>query len=480
MEKLRCINIGTVPIYKPVIEGKNKYCIIKGGRDTGKSVVAIQKLLIDLIKYPRHDAIVCRDSYSDLTDSDYAEIESFIEENQLGRFFRCTKSPLRIRRRDGLGSIYFFGIGGADKSRTKSVKTKFPVIRIVFEELQQVKDEESLYQAHASFRRRLDPNNWLMIHLFNPPPQKAHWVNVWAEMKKLDRDYEVIHSTYLDILPFLNDVDLKEILKMKIFEPEKYDWLYMGIAGGGIGSVYPQYKREKHFISERQAGMKFHGQRIIGVIIGCDGAVNRDATCFAPQAIFSNGQSAFLEPFYHDPKKSGVKSSSEICEYASMWFWSTIVDHHGLGRTKNDRFLVPICFKVDSAAADLKRELLRWFGNRAFVESFSKSSVVEMVGVVQSAIARNMVYVIDYGGYYDYILSKFVTCDNPITVAFENLVWNEKGDNYDPIVPNDASDAATYAICTYYKNPDNLNWLAAIIQNRQEFYEISFKKEEKI
>ena len=36
------------------------------------------------------------------------------------------------------------------------------------------------------------------------------------------------------------------------------------------------------------------------------------------------------------------------------------------------------------------------------------------------------------------------------------LVWNEKQDNYDPIVPNDVSDSAIYAIISWFKNQENM------------------------
>ena len=45
---------------------------------------------------------------------------------------------------------------------------------------------------------------------------------------------------------------------------------------------------------------------------------------------------------------------------------------------------------------------------------------------------------------------------NLLAEQFEMLTWNEKQDNYDPIVPNDVSDAATYAIISWFKNPENI------------------------
>ena len=38
------------------------------------------------------------------------------------------------------------------------------------------------------------------------------------------------------------------------------------------------------------------------------------------------------------------------------------------------------------------------------------------------------------------------------------LIWNERQDNYDPIVPNDVSDAATYGVISWFKNTENIQY----------------------
>jgi hypothetical protein len=96
-----------------------------------------------------------------------------------------------------------------------------------------------------------------------------------------------------------------------------------------------------------------------------------------------------------------------------------------------------------------------------------------MVAVVQSTISQNVIYVVDYEGTKDYILNKFVKRDNPLAEQLENLIWNEKQNGYDSIVPNDATDAFTYAVNTYFKNPDNLHWIENI--KRQDFYDLDIK-----
>lgn len=459
-------DLSTVPRYSPLFTTVNKQFILSGGRDSGKSKVAYQLIILTILEHPDRDIIVCRDTEKRTSDSSYAEIESLVREMGLSDEFIFMRSPMRIKRIGNHGTVYFLGVSGPDLSRTKSFKSTHPVAMILFEELQQLKTQEHLEQAMASFRRLLDSKCWRVVYCFNPPAQNAHWVNIWASLKKADSDYIVIHSTYLDVLPFLNDFDLKEILKCKLFDEPYYKYLYEGVPSGGYGSIYPMFDRTRHLVDFGEIQMRFSKYAIIGVIIGVDGAVTRDSTACVPIAILSNGQTLVLDIFLHDPKKSMTKSSSELMDYISIWFEKLIKKYN----LRDGPMSVPIVFKVDSAATDLIRQLQYHFSNVAFIEKFVKPTILEMVGIVQSAISRNSVYIADYGGYHDYVLNRWIKAENPLAVQLSNLIWNTPQTGYDPIIPNDVSDAFTYGINTYFKNPDNLGWIEAV--PRKDYYDI--------
>jgi PBSX family phage terminase large subunit len=462
------MEINVAKPFKPVLDLKHRFVLIRGGRASGKTIFAGQLLVMLSTAYPKKDIVVARDSFSDLRDSSHQTLQSLIEEYGLSNEFIIRFNPLRITNKRTKSNIYFMGIGGSDKHRTKSfMPQNNSLIAVLFEELQQIKDQENLEQAHASFRRFLDVEHGVFIHLYNPEPQNAHWVNVMWNLKVHDPDWLCIRTNYLDVANFLNDVDLKEILKMKLLDEQRYKWLYLGETGGGFGSVYPQFKRDKHFIKFDEAKKKFAGHRIMGVIVGVDGAVTHDATVLTPMVIFQNGQTAIVDIFYHDPLVSGQKSSAELIPYLKLWM-EDISKKYALNELN-----VPILFKVDSAAPDLRRQLAYFFGNRCQVESYNKPSILEMVAVVQSTISQNVIYVVDYEGTKDYVLNKFVKRDNPLAEQLENLIWNEKQNGYDSIVPNDATDAFTYAVNTYFKNPDNLHWIANV--KRQDFYDLDIK-----
>ena len=464
-------------VWQPIIETiknhEKSFIGIPTGRISGKTKNTVLVATILMLAFPYRDIVVTRSSYGSMGDSSYAEFETAINDlpESISSQFTFRKQPLRIERKNNSGTIYFIGSGGANKDRTKGLKTKHPVIAVIVEETQEFKDRESYDQFMASVRRNLGENAVVVV-LGNPPNIDAHWFNQFIKQKEQDNDWLIVRMTWEDIIEFLNDYDIKEILKCKILEPEYYQWLYCGIPTGGLGLVYPMFRKDIHLIpyEQRSNSKLLQDFRICGVIVGCDGAVNKDSTVFVPRFIMSNGQSVAGKIFYHDPKKAGVKGSFPLVENEGRrWFEELIQENH-LNNPYNYMASIPIVFVVDSAATELIQALRYYFGNRATVYAIKKGTIIQMVDTVQSAIGKNVVAVYDYGGYYDYTNNKWVKCDNILAYQYRSLIWNEKQTGYDPIVPNDATDADTYGIYFYYRQVENIIWLQDIVNRRKDYY----------
>lgn len=464
-------NVIVPPCYQKLYTTKKQLIIEKSGRTAGKTKNTAIYIVLQALQAKNEDIVLCRDSYSDMRDSLFAEVLGIIDELGYSEQFTHKQNPLRVKCLSSGCNIYFMGIGGSDKSRTKSFKPINPKVRLfVFEELQQVRELENLEQAMASFRRHLSDDG-KFIFLFNPPAQNAHWVNVWAKEKSFDADYDIINSSWLNIIPHLSDFDIKEILKCQMLEPEKYDWLYMGKTGGGFGSVYPQFKREKHLLTFAQAQKKFQNQKIQSVIIGGDNAVSHDATCLCPIAIFTNGQCCVLDLYYHDPQTSGDLSVAEQIPLIKQWLHELESKYNLNDPIKK----TPIAFIIDGSVIGLELvKQLRYTLNsgRYQILAYSEKHIIEMASNLKSVFARNMLYVIDFGGHYNYALARWEKRDNVLAEQLENLIWNEKQTGFDPIVPNDASDALTYGANAIFKNMFNLYYVQDAINTRKDYYDV--------
>ena len=453
---------------KDIMESTCLNYLLYGGRLGGKTNNTAKIAILMMLANPYHDVMVARVSYGSLGDSSYAELSAAIQDmgENVAEEFHLKKSPLRIERKGNSGSIYFVGYGGSNTSRTKSIKPKHKLIAVIMEETQELKDEQNLNEALASFRRHYAAEGTKVFIMGNPRPQMAHWFSKLIEAKRYDADWKVMNVTYMDILPFINDYDLKEILKTKMNDEAYYRWFYLGEMTGGFGSVYPMFRPEKHVITSKDWALIQEKTRIrpVACVIGIDGAVNNDCTAAVPLLLLNNGQSVVGPIFYHNPNQDGALGYHQLVQDRLLYWFEDLARRFHMGSLLEVRAhpymqKLPVFITVDSAAADLIAECKFFMSDRCDITPVKKSTVQDMVSTVQSAILNDNIIIIDYGGYYNYTKNRWIKLKTNLLVEqITSLVWNEKQDNYDPIVPNDVSDAGTYAIIKWYKNQENIQY----------------------
>jgi len=236
------------------------------------------------------------------------------------------------------------------------------------------------------------------------------------------------------------------------------------------------FQPKRHIITPAEFNLMRTQLKIACVVIGGDGAVNRDATSFVPCFILNNGQCVVGNIFYHNPSENQVIGSHTLVQdYVRKWF-DDLCKAYNLGTQEEMRnnpyganSIIPIYFRIDSASTDLIQECRFFFGDRADVGAISKATIMEMVSSVQSALSNNFVYITEYGSYYNYYKNKEIKRDmNLLAEQLSLLIWNEKQTGYDPIVPNDVCDAFTYAIRFWYHNVENMQYFNIIKANKMK------------
>ena len=216
------------------------------------------------------------------------------------------------------------------------------------------------------------------------------------------------------------------------------------------GLVYPLFRRERHYLTPEQFAKHYGLHRIRYVIFGGDGANTNDSTAIVPIAIMDNGQAVVLEIFYHNPKINGQLSNEQLMPYIQRYL-NDLEEKYMFAQ-----YGVEFCTPIDCAAADLVLMLAYHLSERYNVMKFTKKDILQTTDVVNNALGRNAVCVLNYGGYYNYICGKFVECDSPLVVDLESMIWSADNKTYDSKIPNDCADAFRYALNTYYNNPNNL------------------------
>lgn len=455
----------TIKVAKPydkLYTTKKTTCIMYSPRISGKSFAIGQLVYVYANKYPNHDIVITRANYNSLEDSLYNEILSFAGDIGQGGFYIGLKSPLRIKTRKG-NEIHFKGIGGSDYSRSKGFKVKRKISLIICDETQQLKDEQSLKQAIATFVRSVDSSIDARIVLAgNPEMVKAHWWNAYCRKHRYLGKYEFIDANYMSIKKYLSPITLEEIRIEQETNPLMYEFLYLGNIDDLQGGAYGQFNRDRHYISIEQWRKETAGLRLCYIIWGGDGAITHDSTGIVPIAIYSNGRAYVLERFYYNPLETGVTLSPSqltalICEYVEIMCKRYGVYENNVGSY----------FAIDCAAADLVSELRYNINGYHTVKGFTGKNIIKNNAVVNNCFAKNMIKIVDFGGYNDMYKRKWIptTADTePLIYQLESVVWK----NYilDPAIPNDYTDALTYGANVYFTNPDNL-----YLPKRSVYYE---------
>ena len=442
--------------YDRLYTTKKKRVIMYSPRISGKSKGVAQYLAYMCRRYPGHDMLVARANYNALGDSLLQEILEIQDDIGLSGFFKEHKNPIYLTTILG-NTILFKGIGGADTSRTRGIKSRkkngqeqggnFALVFI--DEAQQLKDELNLKHAIATFMRNLDPTiDSKIVIAGNPEQPKGHWWNTYCRKLRGAPQYEFIDATYQDIAKFLTQDTLEEIELERQMNPAQYKFMYLGSLDDLMGGAYGQFKRERHLITEQKATEIFAGERIVYVIFGTDGAITHDATCICPIAILSSGRALVLERFFYDPIATGqVLSNSQLMELIIPYL-RALEEKYQFTRQYCEKI-----FAVDCAAADLIAQLRYNLDDSFIIKAYTNKAIIRNNNVVNNAFAKNVLFIKDFGGQYLWHNGMTMT-EDPLVVQLESVVW--KNYKLDPGIPNDCTDALTYGVNYYFENPDNL------------------------
>lgn len=453
--------------YDEILTTDKNLIILRSGRVGGKTrnsmnIVALKALTGE------GDIVLGRANYNSLKSSLYNELIAIIDEEGLTPFFTFRTSPLSVKCKANGNTIHFVGVGGSDLSRTKGFKPHKPLQMIMFDETQQLPDQNNLDQATATLFRFLKPEG-IFVLAFNPERMNMHWLNEYARAREESDDWIIITATYRDIAQKLNHIQLRQIETERVLNQQNYEYLYLARTVGLFGGVYFTFKRDKHYLRIPKLRKKFERNWIHTIIIGVDGASTRDKTALVPIAIFNNGQGVVLPIFHHDPEKNGALSNEELVPHIITWL-KEMEKEYALIENK-----VPIYFACDPGGnSDLPLALQYNLSSYYNVVTLGKKEVIPMAQNVQDVFSRNIMYVADVGGYYSYPQDRFITDSEenyPLVVQLESVTWNEKGTGFDPIVPNDDTDALTYAVRFWFANPENI-----YLPERAEYYDMEVEE----
>ena len=180
-----------VPLFEPLMENKDRFLIMYGGRGSGKSVFAAQKVIYRCLSEKYFRYILVRKTYESIKDSQYQTIKDLVYEYGLEPFFIFKSSPLRIDCING-NTIIAKGLDKPEK--TKSIKDP---TGIWYEEGNEITEEDFITSTTSIRTTKADYIQ--EIFTFNPESTEADYRDFWIYRRWFKDKKEKSFSSEIEI-----------------------------------------------------------------------------------------------------------------------------------------------------------------------------------------------------------------------------------------------------------------------------------------
>lgn len=422
---------------KKVLRCANKrFNILSGATRSGKTHITYFLIILRIREHYNNNILFCGKTLATLERNIFVEMRKWFGDEYIGE----VKSDMSGNRMIKIFGKSCYCVGANDERAI----TKIQGLGLGYAYC----DELTTYPENffRMLQSRLDRDDSKCDATCNPEGP-THFVK-----KLIDDDPEHVYNEHFSI--YDNTFLAKEFVETLEHQYRGTIYFEKWILGNWVkaeGAVYPLFRKEVHFLTPAEFSRRYGRHSIRYVIFGGDGANTNDATALVPLAIMDNGQAVRLEMFYHNPKINGQLSNEQLVPY---------IQHYLQDLQEKYRFRengVEFVTTVDCAAADLVLTLAYRLPPEYNVQKFTKKDILQTTDVVNNALSRRAVCILDFGGYFNYVRNEFVAGDDQLVIDLENMVWDKKNNRkYDDTVPNDCADAFRYALNTYYNNPFNL------------------------
>lgn len=237
-----------VAAYLPAYENKNRYLVIYGGRGSGKSMFAAQKIVIRSIQEPNHKILIVRKVRATHKDSTWALLKHVLD--SMGVSYVENKSNLEMVTEEG-GSFLFAGLDNPEK-----LKSMTGITGIWIEELGEVSERE--FDEVDLLLRGRHHNYKQVISTLNPTSRQS-WI--YSRFVANDAKNSFVLKTTHEDNPFLDEAYSAKLNALAKIDPQLYqryaegDWVDFG------NTIYSNFKVEDF------CGIAF-GEVIIGLDFG--------------------------------------------------------------------------------------------------------------------------------------------------------------------------------------------------------------------
>jgi len=218
------------PKYRSLYGSDCRYNVITGGRNSGKSF-GVTIFGLQLTYEAGHKILYTRYTMTSAEKSIIPEFLAKIELLGVEEHFEVTKKEITNKLTGS--SIIFSGIQTSSGNQTANLKSISGITTWILDEAEEMTNEDEFDTIDLSVRVKGKDNRIIMI--MNPTTKEHFIYGKFFEARGVEggyngqkEDVNYIHTTYLDNIDNIEKGSLKNILRMKEKEPEKYKYVILG------------------------------------------------------------------------------------------------------------------------------------------------------------------------------------------------------------------------------------------------------------
>lgn len=255
--------------YYPLYEDKEKFIyLITGGRGSGKTTAVsafIERLTFEYNKEKKIAHQILYTRYT-MASAGMSIIPEFLDKVQLdgteAYFHKANNDVINTMTKS---RVMFRGINTSSGNQTAKLKSIQGVTTFVVDEAEEWVNEEEFERVMLSIRQvglqnrviiimnPCDSNHWVYQRFIKDTHKIVEYDGVPVQISTHPNVLH-IHTSYLDNIEFLSEQFMKEILDMKVKNPQRYAHIVMGqwadVAEGavfkkwGIVDEFPEYAKK--------------------------------------------------------------------------------------------------------------------------------------------------------------------------------------------------------------------------------------------
>lgn len=425
--------------FKPLLRsneenGTHRFTV-KGGRYSGKTTTVIEEGLEGFITIDGANIVLARADDCDFRKTTFATVKKALNKFGIAEYCDIPKRVGDIVFRPNGNIIRFIATGG-DEHRTKGLDfEKGYVHRFIHDEAQELSEPFEVKGVEKTLLRMIgETTKW--IYIYNPPPNKGEFANVYfPQLVRTGRAVE-IYSSWEDIYALLDKEVIAEIEKDKAQDYNYYLYEYMGQVVASKGLVYPQFRRDKHLVNI--FSLIAQGDRISELVMGLDEGTVNDSTCVTALAILHSGRAVVLDCLEIDPLIIGAQSPTQQSRRL-VEFTNDLIQKFPFLSSVRRRWI----FECAEAGQALMLQFQQDTHGMEYCDKVTQKNIIGDIKRVRSMLSEGILL---------FHCAENVNTEQ-LCIDLENYIWDESTNKPKKQQRDDTIDSLEYATKLYYDSP---------------------------